>query len=55
MLHTKFRGNRPAGFGEVLKGFYTILAWRLSWSCDPNAANKRSFPLIKEAPHKILF
>ena len=23
MLHTKFRGNRPAGFGEdFLKGFY---------------------------------
>ena len=21
MLHTKFRGNRPAGFGEDFKGF----------------------------------
>ena len=24
-----------------------------SWSCDPDAANKLSFPLPKEAPHKI--
>ena len=24
-----------------------------SWSCDPDAANKISFPLPKEAPHKI--
>ena len=36
MLHTKFRENRPAGSGEdFLKGFYHILAWRPSWSCDP--------------------
>ena len=54
MLHTKFRENRPAGFGEAfLKGFYHIWAWRPSWSCDPDAANKLSFPLPKEAPHKI--
>ena len=51
MLHTKFRENRPAGSG-FLKGFYHIWAWRPSWSCDPDAANKVSFPLPKEAPHK---
>ena len=47
MLHTKFRENWPAGFGE------DIWAWRPSWSCDPDATNKISFPLPKEAPHKI--
>ena len=56
MLHTKFRENRPAGSGEqdFFKGFYHIWAWQPSWSCDPDAANKLSFPLPKEAPHKIL-
>ena len=36
MLHTKFRGNQPAGSGEerCLKGFYHIWAWWPSWSCD---------------------
>ena len=46
---------------RFLKGFYHIWAWRPSWSCDPDAVNKRdsdavnklSFPLPKEAPHKI--
>ena len=36
-----------------MKVFYHIWAWRPSWSCDPDAANKISFPLPKEAPHKI--
>ena len=55
MLHIKYRENRPAGSGEevFLNGFYHIWAWRPSWSCDPDAANKLSFPLPKEAPHKI--
>ena len=55
MLHTKFRGNRPAGSWEedFWRVFYHIWAWRPSWSCDPDAANKLSFPLPKEAPHKI--
>ena len=54
MLHTKFRENRPAGSGEEdFKGFYHIRAWRPSWSCDPDATNKFSLPLPKEAPHKI--
>ena len=53
MLNTKFRENRPAGSVEedFLKGFYHIWSWRLSWSCDPDAANKILFPLPKEAPH----
>ena len=54
MLHTKFRGNPPAGSGEEdFEVFYHIWAWRPSWSCDPDAANKISLPLPKEAPHKI--
>ena len=57
MLHTKFLENRPAGSGEedFLRVFTIIYiwAWRPSWSCDPDAANKLSFPLPKEAPHKI--
>ena len=57
MLHTKFRENRPAGSGEAdfIKGFYHVWASRPSWSCDPHAASKRSFPLPKEAPHKFGF
>ena len=55
MLHTMFHGNRPAGSGEEdFEGFYHIWAWRPSWSCDPDAANKLSPPLRKEAPHKNL-
>ena len=54
MLHTKFRENRPAGSGEdFLRVFYHTWAWRPFWSCDPDAVNKISFPLPKEASHKI--
>ena len=53
MLQAKFRGNRTIGSGEDFNGFYHIWAWRPSWSCDPDAVNKLSFPLSKEAPHKI--
>ena len=55
MLHTKFRENRPAGSGEedFLRVFTIYGAWRPSWSCDSDAANKLLFPLPKEAPHKI--
>ena len=54
MLHTKFRENRLAGSGiENFEGFYHIWAWWLFWSCDPDDMNKLSFPLPKEAPHKI--
>ena len=53
MLQTKFREIGPPVPGEkILKGFYHLWAWRPSWSCDPDAANKLSFPLPKEAPHK---
>ena len=43
-------GGSPGRDGN---GFYHIWAWRPSWSCDPDAANKISFSLPKEAPHKI--
>ena len=35
------------------EGLYHITAWRPSWSCDPDAANKLSFPLPRETPHTI--
>ena len=50
MLHTKFHGNLSE---KISEGFYLIWTWRPSWSCDPDAANKLSFPLPKEAPHKF--
>ena len=53
MLHTKFCENWPAGSRDFSKGFYHIWAWRPSWSCDPDAANKLLFLLPKEAPYKI--
>ena len=57
MLHTKFRGNRPAGFAEeYFKGFLPYMGVAvIRWSCDPDAAKKKSFPLPKEAPHNIWF
>ena len=53
MLHT-WKSARRFWRRRFLKGFYHIWAWRPSWSCDLDAANKISFPLPKEAPHKIL-
>ena len=53
MLHTKFHENRPAGSGEDLKGFLPYMGVRPFWSCDPDVADKLSFLLPKEAPHKI--
>ena len=54
MLHAKFQDHRIAGSGEEdFKGFYHIWAWRPSWSCDLDHLYKLSFPLPKEAPHKI--
>ena len=53
MLHTKFRGNRPAGSGEEdLEGilrYFGLAAILVMW---PRYANKMSMPLPKEAPHK---
>ena len=39
---------------KIFEGLiYHIRAWRPSWLCDPDAANKLSLPLPKEDPHKI--
>ena len=38
---------------KIFKGFNNIWAWWPSWSCDPDAEKKLSFPLPKKAPHKI--
>ena len=52
MLHTKFRENQPAGYGEedFLKGFYHIWAWRPSWSCDQHHVSDFHF-LVPESLH----
>ena len=55
MLHTKFRKNRQIGSREEdCKGFYHIWAWGHLGHVTQSAVNKLSFPLHKEAPHKIL-
>ena len=38
---------------KIFEGFLPLWAWWPSWSCDTDAANKRSFPLPKEALPKI--
>ena len=38
---------------KIFEGFLPYMGVRPSWSCDPGAANKLSFPLPKEALHKI--
>ena len=54
MLYAKFQDHRVSGSGEEdFKGFYHKWAWRPSWSCDLDHLYKLSFPLPKEAPHKI--
>ena len=55
MLHTNAQGHWPFGSGEedFLKDFYHIWAWWPSWSCDPDALNKLSFPRTMEALHEI--
>ena len=54
MFHAKFQDHRTAGSGEEdFKGFYHIWAWQPSWSCDLDNLCKLSFPLPKEAPHRI--
>ena len=63
MLHTKFRGNRPAGSREdFLKGFYHMWAWRPSWSCDqhhvilvPESFHKKLVRIVKVVSEKIWF
>ena len=48
---------RPIGSlvpsGGFLKGFYHSWVWRLSWSCDPNAARTLSSPQSNEPPCEI--
>ena len=53
MLHNKFHDNRDK---KMFEGFfaYFIWAWRPSWSCDQDAANKLSFPHPMDALHEIL-
>ena len=54
MLHAKFQDHRTSGSGEEdFLSFYHIWAWPPSWSCDLDHLYKLSFPLPKEAPHKI--
>ena len=50
MLHTKFHVSVHWFWIRFLKGFYHIWVWRPSWSCDPDAANKLSFPLSIDWP-----
>ena len=53
MLHTKFRGNRPAGPGEDSLRVVTIYWYgsHLGHVSQMPRTNFRSLP--KEAPHKI--
>ena len=38
---------------KIFECFYHIQAWQPPWSCDQDPANKVSFPLPMDAPHKI--
>ena len=57
MPYAKFQDHMNLGSGEkvFVKGFYYIWTWRPSWSCDQDHFYKFMSPLLKEAPHKILF
>ena len=57
MLYAKFQDHMNLGSVEkdFVKGFYYIWVWRLSWSCDQDHFYNFMSPLLKEAPHKILF
>ena len=52
MLHAKITGLMVPE-KNIFKGFYHIWVWQPSWSCDLDHLYKFSFPLLKEAPHKI--
>ena len=55
MLHTKFRGNQPAGSREEdFDRFYHIWAWRPSWSCDQHHVIRFSFPCTLKLSYKNL-
>ena len=54
LLHTKFQGHQPFGFGEdFLRFLQYIWAWRPSWSCDQDRLNNLSFPHLMEALYEI--
>ena len=53
MLHAKFQDHKNSGSGEDFNRFNHICAWRPSCSCVLDHLYKLSFPLPKEAPHKI--
>ena len=54
MLHAKFQDHRTSGSGEEdFLRFLPYMGIRASWSCDLDLLYKLSFPLPKEAPHKI--
>ena len=54
MLHTKFQDHRTSGSGEDVLRFLPFMGMvATSWSCDLDHLYKPTFPLPKEAPHKI--
>ena len=54
MLRTKPQGHWPFGSGEEdFWRVFTIWAWKPAWSCDPDPANKFSFPYPTETPYEI--
>ena len=55
MLHAQLHGNWSTGSGESFEGFLPYKAWWPYWSSEQNTANKLSFPLPTEAPHKFGF
>ena len=42
MLPSFVKIGPPVLEKKIFEGFYHIWAWRPSWSCDPDAANKIS-------------
>ena len=50
MIHAKFQDHRTSGSGveDFFEGFYHNII-----SCDLDHLYKLSFPLPKEAPHRI--
>ena len=56
MLNSKFKDKHTSvSRDEGFKGFYHILAWWPSWSCDQDYFQKIMSPLLKKAPHKNNF
>ena len=54
MLHAKFQNHWPSGSGEkIYKRFCYLKPWWPSWSRDPDHLYKLSFPVSKNAPHKV--